>query len=181
MTDVLPTGTFTDYIPPNWDTLFMRIVYEYASKSKDPSSKIGALLVKDRRPILFGYNGFPEGVEDHKDRLFDRERKLMFTEHAERNLVDMAAKFGISSAGGTLYTQIMPCSGCAKAFILAGIREIVLHRPADTYFRKCLTGPNWHQEHIFSETMFQETHMKIRYVEGLIDSTGYFGGQTVKV
>jgi dCMP deaminase len=72
-------GNIGDYRPPSWDRLFMRLVYEYASKSKDPSSKIGAVVVRDRRPILFGYNGFPERVEDLPDRMINREMKLFLT------------------------------------------------------------------------------------------------------
>lgn len=172
---------FKDYKSPNWDILFLRLVYEYASKSKDPSSKIGAVLVKDRRPILFGYNGFPEGIDDTYERLYDRSLKLPFTEHAERNVIDMAARFGISSADGILFTQILPCSGCAKAIIQAKIKEVVIHRPADEYFKTCNTGNTWAKEHEFTEIMFCESKMKVRYVDELIGCFGYFGGKKVSV
>jgi dCMP deaminase len=174
-------GEFKDYRPPSWDRLFMRLVYEYASKSKDPSSKIGAVVVRDRRPILFGYNGFPEGVEDTQERLLNRELKLPFTEHAERNVIDMAAAFGISSAGGTLYTQILPCSGCAKAIMQAKIVEVVVHRPADEYFKTCFTGGTWAKEHEFTRIMFSEKKMKVRYIEETIGCMGYFGGKMIEL
>jgi deoxycytidylate deaminase len=32
-----------------------------AKKSKDPRTKIGAVLVRDRRDLISGYNGIPEG------------------------------------------------------------------------------------------------------------------------
>ena len=174
-------GSFSDYQPPSWDVLFMRMVYQYASKSKDPSSKIGAIVVRDRRPILFGYNGFPEGVKDYSQRLTDRSTKLYFTEHAERNAVDMAAAMGTSSAGATLYTPIMPCSGCAKAVIQAKISHIVLHRPADEYFKVCNTSPVWAKEHEFTKIMFDECGMKIEYIEKPIGSIAYLGGKMVEL
>jgi len=174
-------GDFNDYTPPTWDILFMRLVYEYASKSKDPSSKIGAVVVKDKRPILFGYNGFPEGVNDSPERLLNRSLKLAYTEHAERNVVDMAAAMGISSANGTLYTQILPCSGCAKAIMQARISEVVVHRPADEYFKNCFTGPSWAKEHEFTRIMFEEKGMKVRYIEEFIGCFGYLGGKMVSL
>ena len=41
-----------------WDEYFMKIVNTVALKSKDPSSKMGCVIVdRERRPISFGYNG----------------------------------------------------------------------------------------------------------------------------
>ena len=181
MTEIKEIGDFVDYRPPSWDRLFMRLAYEYASKSKDPSSKIGAVIVKGNRPILFGYNGFPEGVNDNLERLCNRELKLYLTEHAERNAVDMAASLGISSKGGILYTQIMPCSGCAKAILQANVCELVLHKPANDYFEKCFTGHTWKKEHEMSNLMFSEKGLKIRWMDECVDSVGYFGGKKVSV
>lgn len=175
-------GEFKDYQPPSWDRLFMRLVYEYASKSKDPSSKIGAVIARDRRPVLFGYNGFPEGVEDSPERLNDRDTKYMMVEHAERNAIDMAARFGISTVDGILYTQVLPCAGCAKAIIQARIREIVLHQPADEYFQtRSSASANWKKDHEFSKIMFSEAGVQIRYVFDDIGCIGYFGGKMIEL
>lgn len=169
------------YRPPSWDRLFFRLVYEYASKSKDPSSKIGAIIVKDRRPILFGYNGFPEGVEDTPERLNNREEKYMLVEHAERNALDMASRFGIKTEGGILYTQVLPCAGCAKGIIQAKIKEIVLHQPADDYFRnKSVSSLNWKKDHEYSTTMFKEAGVHIRYFNEMVGSIAFFGGAVLK-
>jgi deoxycytidylate deaminase len=93
----------------------------------------------------------------------------------------MAAAFGISTTGGALYTQVMPCSGCAKAIIQSKVTEVVLHRPADEYFRKCFTGSSWAKEHEYSEIMFGESGMKIRWVDEIVDCIGYFGGKMVSL
>ena len=59
-----------------WDTRFMRLAREIADWSKDPSSKIRAIIVNDKRRILAtGYNGFPEGIEDTEERLNNREER----------------------------------------------------------------------------------------------------------
>ena len=47
-----------------WDERFVRIAFEVATWSKDPGTKVGAVLVADRRIIASGYNGFPQGIED---------------------------------------------------------------------------------------------------------------------
>ena len=46
-----------------WDVRFMRMAHEVASWSKDPSTKVGCVLVKDRKIISMGYNGFPRLIE----------------------------------------------------------------------------------------------------------------------
>lgn len=179
MIEVKELGTFTEYRPPSWDKLFMRMVYEYASKSKDPSTKIGAVIVRNKRPILFGYNGFPEGVQDKPERLLNRDIKLRFTEHGERNAIDMAAAEGTSTKDTTLYTQILPCRDCAKAILQAKIAEVVIHRPADEYFAKCNTGGSWSLSHEDTNLMFKERGINIRYVEELVGCVGYLGGKMI--
>ena len=59
--------SFTDW--------FMQGVYWVASKSKDPKTKIGALLVKDKRIISTGYNGIPIGVSDDDENRHQRPEK----------------------------------------------------------------------------------------------------------
>jgi deoxycytidylate deaminase len=46
--------------------------------------------------------------------------------HAEQNALMSAARFGITIAGGTLYTTWQPCFGCAKQMLQAKIQKIVL-------------------------------------------------------
>jgi dCMP deaminase len=45
--------------------------------------------------------------------------------HAEQNALLAAARFGLRSEGGTLYTTLSPCFGCLKEAIQAGVRRIV--------------------------------------------------------
>ena len=65
----------------------MALAQFVATWSRDPSTKVGAVVVGagDRRKIAFGYNGLPPGVEDTEERLNDRETRLALTVH-QRNL-----------------------------------------------------------------------------------------------
>ena len=109
-----------------WDIRFMRMAHEVASWSKDPSTKVGCVLVKDRKIISMGYNGFPRLIEDDLNRLIDREVKYEMTVHAEQNAVITAALHGISTAGSTAYVTFSPCSRCAAVLINAGISTVVI-------------------------------------------------------
>jgi len=104
----------------------MRMAHEVASWSKDPSTKVGCVLVKDRKIISMGYNGFPRLIEDDLNRLIDREVKYEMTVHAEQNAVITAALHGISTAGSTAYVTFSPCSRCAAVLINAGISTVVV-------------------------------------------------------
>lgn len=108
-----------------WDKRFVKIAFEVATWSKDPGTKVGAVLVSDRRIIATGYNGFPHGIMDTLERYQDRETKLGLTVHAEVNAILNAAKNGASTAGSTLYVTFPPCVSCSTAVIQAGVTRIV--------------------------------------------------------
>jgi len=108
-----------------WDERFVRIAEEVASWSKDPGTKVGAVLVNDKRILATGYNGFPSGISDSLERYLDREVKLAYTVHAEVNVLLNAAKNGAQTAGSTLYTTFHPCVNCAAAVIQGGITTVV--------------------------------------------------------
>ena len=47
----------------DFDTYFINIADVVRTKSKDPSTKVGAVIVgPDRQVISTGYNGFPRNV-----------------------------------------------------------------------------------------------------------------------
>lgn len=108
-----------------WDRRFVRIAYEVADWSKDPGTKVGAVLVQDRRIIATGYNGFPHGINDLLTRYDNREMKLAYTVHAEVNAILNAAKNGSQTDGSVLYTTFAPCVRCCTSVIQAGIMRIV--------------------------------------------------------
>ena len=98
-----------------------------ASWSKDPSTKVGAVAVCDRRMLVSGFNGLPTGVLDTDARLKDRDQRLKLTTHAEANCVAFAARAGICLNGATVYVwPLMTCSQCAALLIQAGINKVVV-------------------------------------------------------
>ncbi|MGA1495217.1 MAG: deoxycytidylate deaminase [Rhodothermales bacterium] len=108
-----------------WDSRFMEMAVLVSSWSKDPGTKVGAVLVGERNILATGYNGFPSGIDDNPARYADREVKLAYTVHAEVNALLNAAKNGAKTEGSTLYATFHPCVNCAAAIIQGGIRRVV--------------------------------------------------------
>lgn len=106
-----------------WDLRFMDLALHVADWSKDPSTRVGSVIVApDRRIVSVGYNGFPRGVDDLDDRLNDRPTKYAFVAHAERNALDNA---DVNMRGCTLYVTLQPCAECTKSIIQRGIKKVV--------------------------------------------------------
>jgi dCMP deaminase len=113
-----------------WDVRFIKLAKEVSTWSIDPSTKVGCVLVKDKKVVSLGYNGFPKGISDSFDRLMAREQKYEITVHAEVNAVTTAALHGVSTEGSTAYITLMPCSRCASVLINAGVTSVcVLTNP----------------------------------------------------
>ena len=107
-----------------WHVRFLRLAKEVSTWSIDPSTKVGCVLVKNKRVISTGYNGFPKNISDNFDRLLDREKKYEITVHAEVNAVTTAAFHGVSTEESIAYVSFSPCSRCAAVLINAGISEV---------------------------------------------------------
>ena len=113
--------------PKYWDQRFLVLASHIAGWSKDPSTKVGAIAVRDRRILAQGFNGLPVGITDSDARLQDRDTRLSMTVHAEMNCVAFAAKSGVCLAGSTMYIwPLMTCSNCASVLIQADINKIVV-------------------------------------------------------
>ena len=110
-----------------WIKRFMHLTSEIAKWSKDPSRKIGAIIVGNYKQIISqGYNGFPRGVNDSDERYQDRETKYKFVVHAEMNAILNALYNGSSVKGSTIFVSGLPvCNECAKAIIQSGIKEVI--------------------------------------------------------
>lgn len=114
----------------DWDQRFLELAKHVSNWSKDPSTKVGCVIVDERKTVLsLGYNGFPRGVEDTPTRLKTRETKLNMVQHAEANAI---LNYNGNLHGTTAYVTHKPCSSCCGALIQAGITEIV-SRPISEY------------------------------------------------
>ena len=67
-----------------WDQRFLDLAHHISGWSKDPSTKVGCIVVgKDREIRSTGFNGFPRGIADDDERLTNRELKYPLICHAE--------------------------------------------------------------------------------------------------
>jgi dCMP deaminase len=118
-----------------WDLRFLSLAEETAKWSKDPSTKVGCVIVDPdtNRIAGVGFNGFPRGMCDHKELYEDRETKYSRTIHAELNAVLNSSG---SLEGYTAYVTAPPCTGCALVLIQAGIERVVTYAPSDDLLKR---------------------------------------------
>lgn len=107
-----------------WDYRFIKAAEHFASWSKDPSTQVGAVIVRPDRTIAsLGYNGFSRGVDDNPTRYTDRDFKYEAIVHGEMNAV-LSAREPLKNC--TIYTwPLPPCSRCAAMIIQTGITRVV--------------------------------------------------------
>lgn len=165
----------------DWDQYFMTLAYLISMKSKDPSTRVGAVIVgPDKEIRATGYNGLPRGVIDRNYRYEDREYKLLAINHAEENAILHCALNGVSAKGCILYSQWMPCSRCTKSIIQSGIKEIVF----DENFpgNHLHLAEDWQKSLEISKEMLSEAGVTLRAFNGaLINIEGLFKGETFKL
>jgi dCMP deaminase len=139
-----------------WYRYFMDMANLVASKSKDPSTKCGCVIVApDKSVRSTGFNGFPRGCMDYEEIYADRPRKLARVVHSEINAIVAAAKSGTSTDGCTIFVNFHPCSQCAAAIINAGITCVV-----------CPPIPevtNWKESFIEARILLGEASVQVAY------------------
>ena len=135
----------------SWPKRFMELAAVVASWSKDPSTKVGAVIADSRNRIVsVGFNGPPRGTRDAA--VTDRDVKLLRTLHAEEN----AILFGGSAvAGCTLYVTHAPCAHCAAMMIQVGIARVVWADHDDFEF-----SARWQHSHGEAVRMLDEAGVR---------------------
>ena len=142
-----------------WDVRFLELANHISSWSKDPSTKVGCIIVgADREIRSTGFNGFPRGIDDSEERLTDREEKYPLICHAEENAIMHAARVGVSLKDCTAYVTWPPCTRCARSLIQAGIVEVV-------YAGTSNIPERWLEDFTRSTNMMKEAGIKLRNVE----------------
>ena len=118
----------------SWDEYFMGLAEKAASRSKDRSTKVGAVAVgPDKEIITIAYNGMPRGVSEGLESRHERPKKYLFTAHSEENIVSTCARLGVSLKGCTVYVKCVPeplppCATCARMIIQAGVVKVVYEK-----------------------------------------------------
>ncbi len=152
------TNEDNKFVSPKWIGRYFKIAEQVSLWSKDPSTKVGAIIVGDKGQIISqGYNGFPRGVNDSEERYNNRELKYKLVVHAEMNAILNALYNGSSVAGATLYVHALPvCQECAKAIIQAGITTVYI----DTNISE-----RWKESWQITKTMFSEAKVACFYFD----------------
>lgn len=134
---------------------FMRVAKEISSFSKDPSTKVGAVLLDEHNNILAtGWNGFPRGVQDTEERLCNRELKYPLIVHAEANAIAASARTGRRLEGATLVvSSLYPCADCAGLIAQAGITRVVTE--------KIREGSRWKGSNEIAQVIFAEAGVEV--------------------
>lgn len=143
-----------------WDIRNMEEADLSATRSKDPSSQVGAAIVKDGIHVVTkGYNGYPAGVRD--EGLDDRDFKYPRIVHAEMNAMLTALRHGLSVAGCTMYVTRYPCARCSAAAIQAGISRIVYRKHEDFEER-------WAADIAITKDMAEQVGLPIECLEDMV-------------
>jgi len=150
-----------------WDERFLKAADEVATWSKDPSTKVGCVIVDPelQRRTGEGFNGFPRFMSDAKELYGDfkgteeelenaRKIKYSRTIHAELNAVLFAKK----TEGCTAYVTHPPCTHCALVLIQSGIGRVVARTPS----RDLLT--RWEESITKAKGFFDEAEIKYELV-----------------
>jgi dCMP deaminase len=141
----------------NWDRRFMDLARHVGYWSKDRSRQVGCVIVgPDNSVRAIGINGFPRGLDDENEHRHQRPAKYLWTEHAERNAIYVAARNGIALAGSKMYLPWFPCVDCARAIVQAGINELVAIEP-DT------SDPQWGAAFVVSIELLREAGVQVRF------------------
>jgi len=112
----------------SWDEYFMGIAVFTSLRSKDPNSKVGAVIVNERNHIVAtGYNGFVAGIDEQKFR-WEREgdwleTKYPYVVHAEANAILNSTTNDLR--GCRIFATLFPCNECAKHIAQKKIAEVV--------------------------------------------------------
>jgi dCMP deaminase len=100
---------------------FMNMARSASMKSKDESTKVGAVIVdKQKRIISTGFNGMVAGCKE--SALWEpREMKLSVVIHAEINAILYSHR---NLKDHVMYCTHAPCINCLKHSLQAGIQHI---------------------------------------------------------
>ena len=135
----------------NRDRMLMEMAFTVAKRGTCARARVGAVLSRDGRVISTGYNGAPSGITHchhptHrvpgeivtdfggvKRRLtkvvFVDDSPCKVSEHAERNAIAYAARYGVATDGAILHSTHEPCLDCARMIVNAGIFEVNYVKP----------------------------------------------------
>lgn len=141
-----------------FDQWALGIAEQTAQRSKDPSTKCGAVIFREDKSVCsVGYNGFPRAMEDKDEWYADRTEKYDRVIHAEMNALLAANE---SLKGMTLYVSGPTCKDCAKHVIASGITTVCWPAAADKLFRE-----RWGSSIDRAMELYKDCNINVKIVE----------------
>lgn len=146
----------------DWHRRFMDLAEHVASWSKDPSTKVGCVIVGPEREVVsVGYNGFARGVDDFWPR-YERPGKYLWVCHAEFNSIANASRTQARVFGCDLYvTSLPPCANCANLIVQTGIKHVFCV-PVDP---ESPLGERWKDDNEIAAIILREGGVEVIYME----------------
>lgn len=127
-----------------------------AQLSKDPSTKVGAVIFDPKRRIVSaGYNGFARGVSDTPERLENRDVKYRLVLHAEKNAIMFATA---PLEGCTIAVTHPCCAQCAAVIIQSGIKHVIWPKPDAAFVSR------WADDMALTNMQFAEAGVTVEEV-----------------
>lgn len=140
------------------DEMLMGVARAVSLRGTCSRASVGAVVSREGRIIATGYNGAPAGLPhcDHENEVveerdvwntsFEGVREAILSqypdaevnevakgcevsEHAERNAIAFAARYGLALEGGEIHCTHAPCLDCARSIINAGITKVSYEIP----------------------------------------------------
>jgi len=143
-----------------WDSRFLDMAKLVSGWSKDPSTKVGAVLTDGKEVVSVGFNGLPKGVPDDPMNLTNRDRKYPMTIHAEQNAINYAHR---SLKGATLYTTHCLCAKCAGQIVQMGVKRVVTHHPSAEFVER------WGEEMELAMYMLEHARVNYEFFQGVTE------------
>ena len=103
-------------------TLYMDLADRISGESKCLRLNVGAVIVKDKNIIAYGWNGTPTGFPNACEIDNVTVPEVI---HAEANAILKAARSTESTEGATLFCTHSCCIECAKMIIQSGISHFI--------------------------------------------------------
>lgn len=124
-----------------WDNYFMEVAKDTATLSKDPKTKVGAVITEGKKILSIGFNGaprnFPDELVPEGEGKTLLEQKNTFMCHAELNAILNYRGQIKDLKGASIYTTVSPCCNCVLALAQVGINNVIY---LEEYHREEITN-----------------------------------------
>lgn len=107
---------------PSRDSILMDMAKLIATRSTCSRLHVGAVIARDGRVLVTGYNGAPAGLPHC---VHETTEPCTVSVHAEVNAIAYAARWGIRIEGADLFTTHSPCIACSQLIVNSGIVRVV--------------------------------------------------------